>query len=105
MKKISFFFKTITNFFFLLSTDGLISRQSIQNSIDISSDWKEEEHPSTYSKIKFDYRVTCDSHYYGSGCANLCRPRDDQFGHYTCSSNGSIICLAGWQDTYCLKRK
>jgi hypothetical protein len=55
--------------------------------------------------MRYEYRVTCDAHYYGAGCANLCRPRDDNFGHYKCSPTGDRVCLSGWQGDYCTKRK
>lgn len=71
----------------------------------MSPKWTEDSHETQYSSIQYDFRVTCDTHYYGTGCADLCRPRDDQFGHYTCSATGSIVCLAGWQGDYCTKRK
>lgn len=94
------------DFFFLFSiVDALIQRLSIQRVLDVSSEWTEDSYESDYSSMQYDFRVTCDAHYYGTGCANLCRPRDDQFGHYTCSSTGSIVCLAGWQGDYCTKGK
>uniref|UniRef100_A0A1B0GNG4 Delta-like protein n=1 Tax=Phlebotomus papatasi TaxID=29031 RepID=A0A1B0GNG4_PHLPP len=86
-----------------LSCGILISRLSIQRVLDVSSNWTEDKHESVYTTIQYDFRVTCDAHYYGSGCANLCRPRDDQFGHYTCSATGGIVCLSGWQGDYCTK--
>lgn len=71
----------------------------------MQTEWTEKRHESQYTSIHYDFRVTCDTHYYGGGCEVLCRPRDDQFGHYTCSSTGSIVCLAGWQGAYCTKGK
>lgn len=76
-----------------------------QSLLDVNEEWTEDVHTSKYSTLKFKYRVTCDPHYYGKGCENLCRPRDDQFGHYSCSPTGQIVCLAGWQGDYCTKRK
>lgn len=84
--------------------DTLISRLSIQRVLDVSPEWTADSYDSQYSSIQYDFRVTCDAHYYGQGCEILCRPRDDQFGHYTCSSTGSIVCLSGWQGDYCTKR-
>lgn len=95
----------IIHFFFLFVPDVLIQRLSEQRALDISSEWTDASHETQYSSIQYDFRVTCDAHYYGQGCANLCRPRDDQFGHYTCSSTGSIVCLSGWQGDYCTKGK
>lgn len=31
----------------------------------------------------------------------FCKPRDDQFGHYTCDSDGRKICLPGWHGATC----
>lgn len=90
---------------FIFIADTLIYRLSMQRVLDVSADWTEDQGDSKYSSIQFDFRVTCDDHYYGQGCENLCRPRDDQFGHYTCSSTGGIVCLSGWQGDYCTKRK
>lgn len=84
-------------------TGVLISRLSIQRVLDVSAEWKADSNHSDHSSVQYDFRVTCDAHYYGSGCANLCRPRDDQFGHYTCSETGDIVCLDGWQGEYCTK--
>lgn len=93
----------LTQFFFLFITGVLISRLSIQRVLDVSAEWTADSNRSDHSSVQYDFRVTCDAHYYGSGCANLCRPRDDQFGHYTCSETGDIVCLAGWQGEYCTK--
>lgn len=91
--------------FLSFSTDSLIQQISAQKVLEVKSEWTEDFQESKYSSIQFDFRVTCDAHYYGQGCANLCRPRDDQFGHYTCSTSGSIVCLSGWQGDYCTKGK
>lgn len=83
----------------------LVSRVTRQRYLDVSDEWTEDVHTSAYSTLKFKYRVTCDSHYYGKGCENLCRPRDDSFGHYSCSPSGERVCLAGWTGDYCTKGK
>ena len=58
--------------------------------------------------------MVCSDHYFGRDCDTLCRPRDDQFGHYECGPDGEKVCLEGWQkDTskkagegdYCTKGK
>lgn len=77
----------------------------MQKWLDPSDEWTEEEDRSSHSSIKYEFRVTCDSHYYGSGCANFCRPRDDQFGHYKCAASGARVCLTGWKGAYCDQRK
>lgn len=100
--------KQLHNIFFdfiCFVSDVLIQRLSIQRVLEVSSDWTEDSHESPYSSIQYDFRITCEANYFGQGCAKFCRPRDDNFGHSTCSSNGSIVCLAGWKGDYCNKRK
>jgi len=44
----------------------------------------------------------CAEFYYGApNCSIFCRPSDSCLGHYSCSSNGSRICLAGWTGSNC----
>ncbi|KAK6636978.1 hypothetical protein RUM43_010645 [Polyplax serrata] len=83
------------------SSHTLITRLMTQKWLDPGDDWMEDEQRSSNSSIKYEYRVICDSYYYGSGCANFCRPRDDKFGHYTCDPSGARICLSGWKGAYC----
>lgn len=54
-------------------------------------------------KLFYKYRVVCDEDYYGPGCSDVCRPRDDEFGHYRCTENGTKTCLDGWTGPYCDK--
>ncbi|KAL6961619.1 Delta-like protein 4, partial [Sarracenia purpurea var. burkii] len=83
----------------------LISRMSDTKYLEVNSPWTPMKFESSNSSISFEFRVMCDMHYYGAGCAKLCRPRDDNFGHYTCSASGEIQCMPGWQgeDDYCGK--
>lgn len=83
----------------------LISRLTRQRFLEIGEEWTQDVHTSSYSTLRFEYRVTCDDYYYGHGCESLCRPRDDNFGHFTCSPTGERVCLAGWQGDYCTTRK
>lgn len=62
------------------------------------------------SKLEYDFRLVCANEYYGTDCDILCKPRNDNFGHYTCGTGGEKICLDGWdvrdtaaRDDYCLK--
>ena len=89
----------------VVAGETLITRLTTQRWLDVGEDWTEDEHRSSHSVMRYEYRVTCDAHYYGAGCANLCRPRDDNFGHYKCSPTGDRVCLSGWQGDYCTKRK
>lgn len=74
-----------------------------QRYLDVSEEWTEDTHSSKYSTLRFEYRVTCEPHYYGKGCETVCRPRADNFGHYSCSPTGERVCLAGWTGDYCTK--
>lgn len=89
------------------SSDTLITRMSKQSWLGVSEQWQPDVHQSADGRrvLEYEYRVTCDAHYYGQGCSNLCRPRDDAFGHFTCSPTGERICFSGWQGDYCQKRK
>ena len=44
--------------------------------------------------------MECDNGYYPQGtCDTFCEPRDDALGHYTCNSDGTIMCNTGYTDT------
>lgn len=88
------------------SDDTLIARMTKQSFADVGGPWIEEEQRwggLAGTHLKLAYRVTCAAHYYGAGCEVLCRPRDDAFGHYTCSPAGEIVCRPGWTGDYCSK--
>ena len=77
-----------------------------------SGHWTHGRHSEGHTTLEFEYRMICTAHYYGKDCDTLCKPRNDQFGHYTCGQDGTKICLPGWQkDTnnsegdYCTKGK
>lgn len=100
----------ITNNYFVhfspfFQTETLVSRISIQRVLDVSTEWTDDQSNSSHSVLVYGFRVTCDPHYYGSGCSNVCRPRDDPFGHYTCSTMGDRVCISGWTGDYCTVRK
>ena len=44
------------------------------------------------------FRVTCTENFYGSDCTTFCMERDDDLGHYTCDSEGNIVCRERFQD-------
>lgn len=80
-------------------------RLTTQKWLDVGPNWTEDEYRSAHAKMVYEYRVTCVAHYYGKGCENLCRPRDDNFGHYSCSPTGERVCLSGWKGDYCNTRE
>ena len=88
----------------------LLHRITKSQSLDSGPGWKYGED----SKLEYEYRLVCGSSYYGKDCDIICKPRNDNFGHYTCGPDGQKICLDGWEknseqnsarDDYCLKRK
>ena len=49
--------------------------------------------------IQMSFRVMCQENYYGADCATFCMAQDDdENGHYTCNSDGSIQCLSGFEN-------
>nr|AKP06498.1 transmembrane protein delta [Platynereis dumerilii] len=79
----------------------LITRLATQKSLNVGDPWENYTHHTNSSELRMKYRVRCETDYYGRGCTELCRSRDDRFGHYTCSRNGSKVCLDGWTGSYC----
>ena len=53
---------------------------------------------SGYASIDLSARVSCVENFYGSDCGTFCVERDDALGHYTCSSEGDLVCLAGYRN-------
>lgn len=90
-----------TLLFHLISERVLITRLTTQKWLDVGPEWTVDEYKSAHSQMEYEYRVKCVAHYYGKGCENLCRPRDDSFGHYSCSPTGERVCLSGWEGDYC----
>ncbi|KAL4238752.1 Delta-like protein 4 [Mactra antiquata] len=78
-----------------------ISRLAVQRSLTVGQEWKNYIHKTNETELEYMYRVKCDADYYDPGCSTLCRPRDDQFGHYTCDQDGQIVCMEGWKGNYC----
>lgn len=85
------------------SNSSLIFRLATPRWLDVGSNWTEESHTTNRTSLKYSYRVLCQANYYGKGCSRLCRPRDDKFGHYTCSPEGETQCIVGWSGEYCTK--
>lgn len=81
----------------------LIIHHSIRGWLPVKEEWTNELHKTELATLAYSYRVTCQQNYFGDHCNLLCRPRDDIYGHYTCSQAGSVQCLPGWQGPYCLE--
>ncbi|PWA29810.1 hypothetical protein CCH79_00007720, partial [Gambusia affinis] len=79
----------------------LIERSIYKGKINPGEGKQSVEHKSFIAKIKYTMRVRCDEHYYGMRCNNVCRPRDDYFGHYVCDHLGKRHCIEGWDGEDC----
>lgn len=92
------------NFFVLLlfaDDELLIERSIYKGKINPGEGKQSVEHKSFIATIKYTMRVRCDEHYYGMRCNNVCRPRDDYFGHYVCDHFGKRHCIEGWEGEDC----
>lgn len=99
---------SLLNDWILFSTDNqnnLVSRLATRRRLAIGEDWSQDVHFGEQSELRYSYHVFCDEYYFGDGCADYCRPRDDTLGHYTCDEEGNRICLEGWKGNYCSERK
>ncbi|CAL4061270.1 unnamed protein product [Meganyctiphanes norvegica] len=83
----------------------LITRLMTQQFLEVGQDWTEDQHSTPHSALDYEFRVTCQENYFDQGCRKWCKPRNDNFGHYSCNATGDIVCNKGWQgtDNYCLK--
>ena len=62
----------------------------------------------TVFTLQMRYRFGCANFYYGSRCEVFCQPHNDDInGHYTCDTQGNIVCNTGYQmnETNCTTRK
>lgn len=66
--------------------------------------WTSPTNQLLYFPFEFcSVRVQCADNYYNTTCTTFCRPRNDQFGHYTCGKQGNKVCMPGWQGANCEK--
>lgn len=79
----------------------LIIQHSMHGWLMVKNEWTSGLHKTDLATLVYSYRVTCQPNYFGEQCNILCRPRDDVYGHSTCSQQGEIVCLPGWQGQYC----
>lgn len=85
--------------------DLLISFFAVQRHLSAGADWSQDTQTDKLTELKYSYRFICNDSYYGESCSKKCTPRDDRFGHYTCTQNGRLTCLPGWKGKYCEERK
>ncbi|XP_038147471.1 delta-like protein 4 [Cyprinodon tularosa] len=81
----------------------LISSFAIQSQLAIGPEWSQDVQTGmgTQTELRYSYRIVCKENYYGATCSKICTPRDDHFGHFTCTTDGDISCLPGWKGEYC----
>ncbi|KAK7925846.1 hypothetical protein WMY93_008156 [Mugilogobius chulae] len=87
------------------NSDLLISFFAIQKQLAVGSEWTQNAQVWRQTELKYSYRFICNDSYYGQSCSKKCSPRDDRFGHYTCTRDGLLSCLPGWKGKYCEERK
>ncbi|XP_034024113.1 delta-like protein C [Thalassophryne amazonica] len=80
---------------------NLISRLATRRKLTVGEQWSQDVHFGNQSELHYSYHVVCDEFYYGEACSDYCRPRNDTFGHYSCDTSGSRLCLSGWKGSYC----
>lgn len=84
---------------------GLIEEAWWSGIVEPGAEWHALRHAGAAAALAYRVRVTCQPNYYNATCTTFCRPRDDKFGHYTCSAQGDKHCLPGWQGDNCEKRE
>lgn len=52
----------------------------------------------TISALVSSVSVACEGGFFGADCNTFCIKRDDSTGHFECGADGSIVCLAGYQN-------
>lgn len=85
----------------IIDSERLIEETAFSGVILPSPEWKTLDHIGKNARITYRVRVQCAVTYYNTTCTTFCRPRDDQFGHYTCGVEGQKLCLPGWQGINC----
>uniref|UniRef100_A0A336LUY3 Delta-like protein n=1 Tax=Culicoides sonorensis TaxID=179676 RepID=A0A336LUY3_CULSO len=86
------------------SNSGQLIEEATYSGVKLPSlEWHTLEHKGKNARFTYRLRVLCDQNYYNSTCTTFCRPRDDQFGHHVCGTDGSKICMPGWQGPNCDK--
>ncbi|KAJ2944729.1 hypothetical protein O0L34_g4091 [Tuta absoluta] len=82
---------------------GLIEEAWWSGIVEPGAEWHALRHAGSAASLAYRVRVTCQPNYYNTTCTTFCRPRDDKFGHYSCSPQGDKRCLPGWQGDNCEK--
>lgn len=78
-----------------------ILRDVVRDKLTPPSLWVKRRTKTAQLELIYEYRVVCDEFYYSDTCEQICRHRNDNFGHYVCDETGSKVCLPGWQGEFC----
>ncbi|KAF9406250.1 hypothetical protein HW555_013309, partial [Spodoptera exigua] len=82
---------------------GLVEEAWWSGIVEPSAEWHALQHAGAAAAVAYRVRVLCQPNYYNTTCTTFCRPRDDKFGHYSCTAEGAKRCLPGWQGDNCEK--
>ncbi|XP_053613363.1 protein serrate isoform X1 [Plodia interpunctella] len=82
---------------------GLIEEAWWSGIVEPGAEWHALRHAGAAAALAYRVRVLCQENYYNTTCTTFCRPRDDKFGHYSCTGDGDKQCLPGWQGDNCEK--
>ncbi|CAH1637990.1 unnamed protein product [Spodoptera littoralis] len=82
---------------------GLVEEAWWSGIVEPSAEWHALQHAGAAAAVAYRVRVLCQPNYYNTTCTTFCRPRDDKFGHYSCTAEGDKRCLPGWQGDNCEK--
>lgn len=82
-------------------TTGTEWTQDVQRQLTRGTEWSQDVQSGAPVELSYSYRFICNENYYGESCSKICTPRDDRFGHYTCTRDGQLACLPGWKGEYC----
>ena len=80
------------------NSDDTLANIFVEGVIEPSSDFTEDQTARGDSvTLVLQFLVMCQEYYYGPNCTTFCQPQDGPSGHYTCSENGTVECLPGYQ--------
>ena len=77
----------------------LVDRFTIDQNVTVGENLSTSTNHSgefNFGHFVLSFRVTCTENFFGSDCATFCVERDDELGHFTCDSEGNIVCREGY---------
>ena len=82
----------------------LVDRFIINQNITVGENFSTSTNHSgefNFGHFVLSFRVTCTENFFGSDCATFCVERDNELGHFTCDSEGNIVCREGYTGENC----